>query len=615
MQDRSLSRRTLIASAAVGAATVAAVTGTTVPAAAAEAARHSQTKRLKQLIAGMSLEQKVGQLFVPYFYGTSATAPSQRDIDQNLREIGVSNVAEMIQKYHVGGVIYFGWARNITDPHQLVDLSNAIQKVAKDNGTLPVVISIDQEHGPNTRVGPPATQLPGPMALGANGSVSDARTAAEIAGIELAAMGIHQNFAPVADVNVNPANPIINIRSFGSEARHVSRLTAAQVRGYERKGIATSAKHFPGHGDTGMDSHTSLPIITHTREEWERIDAPPFRAAIDAGVSSIMTAHLQVPALDPSNDPATLSHPIITGVLRGELGYDGVIVTDALNMAGVRTKYGDDRVPVLALKAGVDQLLFVPNLDLAWNAVLNAVRGGELTEARLDESILRILRMKDKVGLLDGNPYVTHRGVDRTVGIRKHLATADRIAERTVTLLVNQRDFLPLSRRKQGKVLVTGQSPSFPYNADRRSVPVLAEQLTAQGFTPTTVTIDHANRATWDDANIARAVAGAQGQDVVVVLTQNVGATNRQKVLVERLVATGVPVVTVAVGNPYDIAHFSGVKASLATYGSADAELPTLARVLAGKGEPGGRLPAAIPRADNPAQALYPVGYGLSYDD
>ncbi|MCM2392127.1 glycoside hydrolase family 3 protein [Streptomyces albipurpureus] len=613
MQDRSLSRRTLIASAAVGAATVGAVTGMTMPAAAAEG-RATQTKRLNQLIARMSLEEKVGQLFVPYFYGSSATAPAQNHVDSNLREIGVRNVAEMIQKYHLGGLIYFGWSGNITNPHQLVDLSNDIQKIAKDNGTLPIVISIDQEHGPNTRVGPPATQLPGPMALGANGSVSDARTAAEIAGVELAAMGIHQNFAPVADVNVNPANPIINIRSFGSDARHVSRLTAAQVRGYERKGIATSAKHFPGHGDTGTDSHTELPVITHTREEWERIDAPPFRAAIDAGVSSIMTAHLQVPALDPSNDPATLSRPIITGVLRGELGYDGVIVTDALNMRGVRTKYGDDRVPVLALKAGVDQLLFVPNLDLAWNSVLNAVRSGELTEARLDESILRILRMKDKVGLLDGNPYVTHRGVDRTVGIRKHLDTAERIAERTVTLLVNKGDFLPLSRRKQRKVLVTGQNPGFPYNASRTSVALLSEQLTAQGFTPSTVTIDHRNQ-TWDDANIARAVAGAAGQDVVVVLTSNVGATSRQRVLVQQLVATGVPVVTVAIGNPYDIAHLSGVKASLATYGGADAELPTLARVLAGRGEPGGRLPAAIPRADNPAQALYPVGYGLSYDD
>ncbi len=170
-------------------------------------------------------------------------------------------------------------------------------------------------------------------------------------------------------MNVNPANPVIGVRSFGADPQAVAELVAAEVTGYQRSGVAACAKHFPGHGDTATDSHTGLPVITHSREQWAELDAPPFRAAIDAGIDAIMTAHLVVPALDDSGDPATLSRPILTGILREELGYDGVVVTDSLGMEGVRTKYGDERVPVLALKAGVDQLLNPPHLDLAWNAV------------------------------------------------------------------------------------------------------------------------------------------------------------------------------------------------------------------------------------------------------
>ncbi|MFC9955616.1 glycoside hydrolase family 3 protein, partial [Streptomyces prasinus] len=414
MQNRSLSRRTILASTTVVAASAAGVMGVT----ATPAVAHKRDTRLKRIISRMSVEAKIGQLFVPYFYGASATSPSQFDQDRNLRELGVRTVAELIAKYHLGGVIYFsGWTNNIQDPRQVADLTNGVQRASLALPTpVPSLISIDQEHGVNVRIGSGATQLPGAMALGAGRSLSDARTAGRISGTELAALGIRQNFAPVADVNVNPANPIINVRSFGADAREVGRMVAAQVTGYQQAGVVACAKHFPGHGDTGEDSHTELPVITHTREEWDRIDAPPFRAAIAAGVDSIMTAHLQVPALDPSNEPATLSPRILQGVLRDELGFGGVIVTDALNMRGVRTKYGDDRVPVLALKAGADQLLFPPDIDVAYHGVLAAVRGGEITEDRLDESVLRILRVKDKAGLLSGSPYTSPKEVDRVVG-------------------------------------------------------------------------------------------------------------------------------------------------------------------------------------------------------
>ncbi|MGA5313043.1 glycoside hydrolase family 3 protein [Streptomyces pseudogriseolus] len=605
MQDRSLSRRSVLASATVVAA--GAATG----AAAAPAVAHGRDQRLKQIVARMSVEAKVGQLFVPYFYGASATSPSQDDQERNLRELGVRTVAELVARYQVGGVILFsGWTNNIHAPRQVAELTNGVQRASLALPTpVPSLISIDQEHGANVRIGSGATQLPGAMALGAGGSLSDARTAGRISGTELAALGIHQNFAPVADVNVNPANPIINVRSFGADAREVGRMVAAQVTGYQRAGVVACAKHFPGHGDTGQDSHTELPVITHTREEWERIDAPPFRAAIAAGVDSIMTAHLQVPALDPSNEPATLSPTILQGVLRGELGFDGVIVTDALNMTGVRTKYGDDRVPVLALKAGADQLLFPPDIDVAYHGVLSAVRTGEVTEERLDESVLRILRVKDKVGLLDGSPFTSPRQVDRVVGARAHRIAADRIAEGTTTLLVNENRTLPL-RRGQRKLLVVGASPAFPTDDTRSTVPELASALAALGYGTTHLVTGRAP----DAALIDQAVAAAWGRDAVVVTTDDVGPGSAQRTLVSRLLGTGVPVVHLAVRNPYDIAHLDGVRASLASYCWTEVELRAAARVIAGRVDPRGTLPVPVQRADDPAEVLFPAGYGLSYD-
>ncbi|MFE1367332.1 glycoside hydrolase family 3 protein [Streptomyces anulatus] len=605
------SRRTLLT--ATAAATAAAATGVlAVPStASADSTDASTDRRLRRIIAGMSLEEKVGQLFVMRVYGHSATDPDQADIDANLKEIGVRTAAELISTYHVGGIIYFTWAHNTRDPHQIADLSNGLQRAAlAGRSRLPLLVSTDQEHGIVCRVGEPATLLPGAMALGAGGSRSDTRRAAWIAGAELAALGVNQNYAPDADVNVNPANPVIGVRSFGSDPAAVAALVAEQVKGYQGAGIASTAKHFPGHGDTSTDSHTGLPVINHTRAQWEELDAPPFRAAIRARIDSIMTAHIVVPALDPSEDPATLSRPILTGILREELGYDGVVVTDSLGMEGVRTKYGDDRVPVLALLAGVDQLLNPPNLSVAWNAVLEAVRGGEISEARVDESILRILRLKSRLGLFR-DPFVSRRGVERTVGSRAHRAAADRIAERTTTLLADPGTLLPLSRRSHRNLLVVGADPASPSGTTGPPTSTLANEFGELGFTARALSTGTAP----NQAKIAEAVAAAEGRDAVVVATYNVTATSSQRTLVTALVATGVPVVTVAVRNPYDVAHLTGtgVAASLAAYSWTDVELRAAARVIAGHAEPEGTLPVPVQRADDPTQVLYPVGHGLSY--
>jgi beta-N-acetylhexosaminidase len=601
VHDRNLSRRTLLSATAVAAGAVVA--------ASPAAAHSSRRERLLRLISRMSLEEKVGQLFVMRVYGHSATDPDQADIDLNLKEMGVRTAAELVSEYHVGGIIYFTWAHNTRDPHQIADLSNGIQRAGLAQPTpVPLLISTDQEHGIVARVGRPATLMPGAMALGAGTSRVFARMAGQLAGAELAAMGIRQNYAPVADVNVNPANPVIGVRSFGADPAAVAAMVAAQVKGYRSAGIAATAKHFPGHGDTTVDSHTGIPVISHTRAQWDDIDSPPFRAAIAAGIDSIMTAHIQFPALDPSNDPATLSRPILTGILREELGYDGVVVTDALNMQGVRDKYGDHRVPVLALLAGVDQLLNPPDLAVAWNAVRDAVRSGELGVARIDESILRILTLKDRLGLFR-DPYVSHRGVDRTVGVRAHLAVADRIAEGTTTLLADPDGLLPLSRLSRPNLLVVGADPASPSGTTGPPTTVLANAFTELGFSVASLSTG----ITPSGARIEEAVAAASGRDVVVVGTYNVSAASPQRTLVNRLVATGVPVVALAIRNPYDIAHLGGVGAALAAYSWTDVELRAAARVIAGRARPRGRLPVPVQRADDPSQVLYPIGHGLTY--
>ncbi|MEU5687400.1 beta-N-acetylhexosaminidase [Streptomyces venezuelae] len=600
----------------------------------------------------MSLEDKVGQLFVMHVYGHTATDPDQADVDTNLKELGVRDAAELIARYRLGGVIYFGWAHNTRSPHQIAELSEGIQKASP---TIPVLISVDQEHGAVARIGAPATLLPGAMALGASGSHEHAREAARIAGTELRALGIRQDHAPDADVNVDPANPVIGIRSFGADPDAVAGFVTAQIEGYRSAGIATAAKHFPGHGDTTDDSHTELPHIHHTREEWDRYDAPPFRAAIAAGVDSVMTAHIVVPALDPSGDPATLSHPILTGILREELGYDGVISTDSLAMRGVRTKYGDDRVAVLALKAGADQLLNPPRPDIAWHAVIEAVRNGELTEERIDASVLRVLRMKARVGLLDqvlegapGAPAphapTPALSVDATVGTPAHLVAADHIADATTTLLVNTDALLPLSPATHPRVLVVGADPRSPSGTTGPPTTVLAGALNSLGFQAVALPTGTAP----DEAAIEKAVADAQGRDAVLVATYNItthtttkdntqaantaldqtpgpharahratdpgdDTATGQTRLVTALKATGLPVIALAIRNPYDVAHLPPVDAALASYCWTDVELRAAARVIAGRTVPQGRLPVPVRRADDPAQVLYPIGHGLTY--
>ncbi|WP_335990885.1 glycoside hydrolase family 3 protein [Glycomyces sp. MUSA5-2] len=586
-------RRTVLA-AALGAAAATAAAGT------AQAHGGSAERRfVKRRLKAMSLEQKVGQLFTTYAYGQTADTTAAADVASNQTAHGVDNAAALIRKYHLGGIIYFAWSNNVANPDQITALSNGLQDAALAGCGTPLFIATDQEHGLVTRIGPPATQLPGAMALGATHDPEAARAAAVIAGTELRAMGLNQNFAPDADVNVNPANPVIGVRSFGSDGEHVAAFVAAQVEGYQARGdLAATVKHFPGHGDTEDDSHSELPQIDHTYEEWREIDAPPFRAAIESGVDLIMTAHIQFPALDASLRPATLSEEILTGLLRDELGYDGVVITDSLRMEGVRNGYGDDRIPVLALIAGADILLMPEHIDIAYNAVLAAVDGGELTEKRIDESVTRILGLKYRLGLF-GDPYADPERVDDVVGIPASLEAAQALSDRTTTLVTND-GTLPVPT-DGGSVLVTGWGVT--------TVARLATEFGNRGWSQTSLVTGAAPT----QAQIDAAVAAAAGKGLIVVSTNNTKLNPSQVALVEALAGTGVPVVALAVQNPYDIAWLGDhPNAYLATYSYSLDGLESAVHAILGSVNPAGRLPVDIPTADG-AGVLFPFGHGLSY--
>jgi beta-N-acetylhexosaminidase len=514
----------------------------------------------------------------------------------------VDTPAEVVHKYHLGGVIYFNWTNSANNPPQIANLSNGLQRAAAQERThIPLLISTDQETGIVARVGPPATQFPGNMAVGATRSEDYAYRTANITGQELRAVGINEDFAPVSDVNVNARNPVIGVRSFGGDPSLVAQLAGREVDGYQDANVASTAKHFPGHGDTDTDSHTGLPVISHTLEQWKAIDLPPFQADIAHHIDAIMTAHIVVPALDPSGDPATLSKPIMTGILRNQLHYDGVVITDSLGMQGVRDKYGDDRVPVLALKAGVDMLLMPPDMDLAYASVLKAVHDGEISEKRIDQSVYRVLRLKYERGLF-ADPYVDTTRVDEVVGTPAHLATAQEITDHSITLLKND-GTLPLAKNSGKSVLVTGYGD--------HTTAQLTSDLNRRGVRADTYTTGAAPKQTAIDAAVAR----ARTHDLTVVTTYTAwsDANKTQQTLVKALTATGRPVIVVAVRDPYDIAYFTDAPNYLTSYSYSDVSLESITRVLFGEVDPSGRLPVMIPKAGTQDETLYPFGAGLSY--
>jgi beta-N-acetylhexosaminidase len=586
--------------------------------------RESRHHWIVNTIRGMTFEEKVGQLFVANVYGETADTTRQADVAANQAMYGpaIRNAEDLVRKYKLGGIVYFRWTNNLDSPTQIARLSNGLQRAAlAQRARIPLLIATDQEHGVVSRVLSPATEFPGSMALGATRRSDDTFHAARATAEELRSLGINQNYAPVADVNVNPLNPVIGVRSFGESPALVSRLTAASVRGTQRVGVSATLKHFPGHGDTVTDSHTGVPWIFHTRRQWEAVDAPPFRAGIAAGVDMVMTAHVVMPRLQSDCDvatqrgcdPATLDGEIVTRLLRKQLGYDGVVVTDALNMAGVRERYGDERVPVLALKAGVDMPMVIDtptdtvSLEVAYDAVLKAVRSGEISRRRIDESVSRVLRLKLRRGLF-ARPLVDGRTAARRLGTRKHLVAAARVANHSVTLVKNDARLLPLALGSGQRVLVAG------YRLDSTTATAQPAANLAAALGRHGVTTDLFETGTAPDAvTVDTAMSRAKTSHVVVVVTANASGSGRQRNLVGALIGTGKPVVVVAARNPYDIAHLAQTTTYVASYSWARPAMQAVAQVLVGRIKPAGRLPVRIPAADDPSTTLYPFGHGLGY--
>ncbi|MEV7965192.1 glycoside hydrolase family 3 protein [Sphaerisporangium sp. NPDC088356] len=510
-------------------------------------------------LAAMSVEDKVGQLFMPVLYGSRADGAH----GDNQARFGVASPAAVVRKYHPGGVILFPWAGNVQDVGQIVKLTGGLQKASE----IPLIIGADQENGLVSRLSPLVTDVPGSMAIGATRDPGDARTAARVTGEELRALGINLDFAPVADVNVNPDNPVIGSRSFGSDPARVAAMVGAAVDGFHDAGVGSAAKHFPGHGDTKVDSHSGLPVIRHSRSQWEKIDAPPFKAAAQHGVDIVMSAHVVMPKLDPSGDPATLSKPILTGLLRGKLGYDGVVSTDALDMKGVRERYGDAEVAVRAILAGVDLLLMPPDFPKAYGAVLDAVKSGRISRERLDQSVRRLLTLKASRGILEGSVADAGKAAE-VLRSDEHRETAQGIADRSVTPVKGARG-LPV----KGDVLVTGP-------AGRRLAGMLdGASAAGTGDTPTASQIESARSA-------------AVGADTVVVTTKDAGPAQTR--LLSAMASTGKRVVVVSMGAPYELARLRGYDTALAVYSDGEASLKAAAKALTGALKPKGVLPVGL---------------------
>ncbi|HWI49044.1 MAG TPA: glycoside hydrolase family 3 protein, partial [Rummeliibacillus sp.] len=538
-------------------------------------------KWVKEKVKHMTVEEKVGQLFIVHAYGKTPIDPDYTATNIEKKR-GGANFKEIIEKYHIGGVIYFNWSQNIGTPvdlSQVQSLSNGLQEIAlKQKNKIPLFISTDQEGGVVARITEPATVFPGNMALGATRSEEFAKKSAEIMGLELKSLGINMDFAPDLDVNVNPENPVIGVRSYSANPDLVASLGIGQVEGLQSQNVIATGKHFPGHGDTNVDSHYGLPIVNHDLHTLNKVDLKPFKKAVQNGIDAIMTAHIVVPALDNSGLPATLSKPIMTGVLRKQLGYDGLIITDSLDMSGANV-LPIDQVPVAAFQAGADILLNPPDVEVAYNAMLKAVKSKEISKKRLDQSVTRILSAKYKRGIIQ-QPFVKKEAI-HNIGLFENLKIADKLTENSITLIKNNNHVLPLQKGK--KVLVTGPTVA---NSEKLAILLLEKGIDA---------INSSTNASPSTDQIQTAVTKAQNVDVIIVTAYNANTNSAQQSFVKALKQTGKPVVVASMRNPYDIMAFPEIDANVLTYGNRDISTRALAKALTGEIQPNGKLPVTIP--------------------
>ena len=517
----------------------------------------------------LSIEELVGQTFMIAIDTDIAIA---READVRSGRLG-------------GGMLR--WDRFTGDEARAMSEKMREWSAASPHG-IPFWFSTDHEGGPTftqRRYG--VAPFPGSMALGAAGSTELARGAAEATARELRALGVSITFAPSLDVNSNPANPIIGLRSYGQDPALVTRLGLAALQGYRDGGILAVPKHFPGHGDTSDDSHLGLPVSTKTLSELEKTELAPFRAAIKGGAEAVMPAHMVFPALGaPPSTPVTLSSAVIDGFLRGKLGFKGLVFSDSLDMGAILNVYGSSESAVLALLAGNDVLLIGKgDYPTAFSAVVDAVKSGRIPRARVEASVARILEAKRRLGLF--SIKTAPRPLDAET-LARDRALAQRTADESVTLVRND-GILPLKlTQAQTLSLVLFHSPRYADEAARFAAAVAKRHPLTEVFD---LPISPSTGA------VAGALARTRAAGVVVVGTYQYGTPvpAAQAGLVRGLIAGPAPVVAVSLMNPYDLALSSGARAAICAYGMTDSSLEAVARLLFGEITPRGRLPVSVP--------------------
>ena len=545
-------------------------------------------------LQAMTPRQKVAQLVVVGFSGHPL----------NTRSREYRRFMRLVTQDQVGGLILVNVTNGRTvqkaDPLEAASFINRMQRLSR----VPLLVAGDFERGASMRL-ESTTVFPHAMAFAAAGDPGFARQEGEITAMEARAIGVQWLLFPDADVNNNPDNPIINIRSYGEDPQDVSRYVAAFVQGAHaatKTPVLVTAKHFPGHGDTATDSHMNMATISGDRERLEQVEFAPFRAAITSGTDSVMTAHLAVPAIEPANLPATLSAKILQGILRDEMKFKGIIVTDAMEMGGIAQGFSSGDAAVRAVEAGADVLLMPSDPEAAINAVTAAVISGRISRKRLDESVMRVLTAKAHLGL------ATHRTVDldeinSVVNSMESNAVAQQICDRSVTLVRNNDSFLPLRSTDKTTFFLLAEGPT-----SNEGLAFVAE-LKKRAPQAKAVIL----HSSMSEADLAAAATAAAGADNYVVAAFASFAAYRGSValggglpgFVESLIASGKPVALAAMGNPYMLRSFTGVAAYLALYSTVPPSEVSAVKALFGEIAISGKLPVSIP-------GLARVGDGIS---
>jgi beta-N-acetylhexosaminidase len=541
----------------------------------------------------MTLREKIGQMLMPYYFGVF-TSTDSGDYKELLHQV---------EENHVGGFILgtqrgpLGIERSQVYP--TAALTNELQKHAK----LPLLIGADFETGTAMRIDE-GTSFPSPMAVAAANDPEAAYTVGKITALEARAAGVRWIFAPDADINNNPDNPIINIRSFGEDPQQVSEYVTQFIRGVEENGGLSSAKHFPGHGNVSVDSHLSLATVPGSHKELEATELVPFRAAIAAGVSSVMPGHLNVPAFEPDPSvPATISRNIMTALLRDELKFKGLIVTDAMDMGGVTSQFAPGDAAVRAVEAGADVLLQLPVPDAAMASLEQAVKSGRITTARIDESVRRILQAKSRIGL-DKDRLVDIDRLNENFSKPEYGAQAQTIADRGVTLLRDNAHLLALDATHPLRVLLVSLSADpdpYPGETIEPEIRWRVDSLTALRADTQFASANWLKLPPPESYDVAIAALFVR----VVDRKGSVGLPENQRAVVNQMLSTGKPVVIMSFGSPYLIENFPDAKTWLAEFSTNDVSQRAAVRALFGQVAMQGQIPVTVPGTEKRGDGIH----------